>query len=188
MDAWKLCSVTGLAALLAACVGGSLTTVSYVDHYPYYSPSIVQWATVDGEFNTEIYGDPFGGGRFDKETIANSLRSPRYLSRAKMTTRPERDPGNDSHRIVLVFNPIGVPNSKELCADVERVRFGEPGGGLQVMGAFCAGDEVASTAYATGPAAGSPDDPALQSTMNLLLAEMLRPKDPNAGGDCQGDC
>ena len=175
-------------ALLAACVGGNATTLTYVDHYPYYSPGVVQWAAVDGEFNTEIYGDPFGGGRFDKETIANSLRSPTYLSRAKMTTRPERDPRNDSHRVVLVFNPVGVPDSHAMCGAADQVRVGAPGGGLRVMGAFCAGKEVVSTAYATGPAAGSPDDPAFQSTMNMLLTEMLPSKDPNQGGDCDRGC
>ena len=90
MTACKLLLALGLAALLAACAGGNFSTVSYVDHYPYYSPGVVQWAAIDGEFNTEIYGDPFGGGRFDNEAIANSLRSPAYISPAKMTTRPTR--------------------------------------------------------------------------------------------------
>ncbi len=188
MTACKLLLASGLTALLAACVGGGVSTVSYVDHYPYYSPGVVQWAAIDGEFNTEIYGDPFGGGRFDKETIANSLRSPPYLSRVKMTTRPERDPRNDSHRVVLVFNPVGIPDDRVMCGAADQVRIGAPGGGLQVMGAFCAGEEVVSTAYATGPTADSPDDPAFQSTMNMLLAEMLQSKDPNQGADCNGDC
>ena len=188
MTAYKLLLATGLAALLAACVGGNASTLTYVDHYPYYSPGVVQWAVVDGEFNTEIHGDPFGGGRFDKETIANSLRWPPYLSRAKMTTRPERDPRNDSHRVVLVFNPVGVPDSHALCDAADQVRVATPGSGLQVMGAFCAGGELVSTAYATGPTADSPDDPAFQSTMNMLLSEMLISKDPNQGADCNGDC
>ncbi len=171
----------GLLGIVLTSEGANATTLTYVDHYPYYSPGVVQWAMIDGEFNTEIYGDPFGGGRFDKETIANSLRSPTYLSRAKMTTRPARDPRNDSHRVVLVFNPVGVPDSHAMCGAADQVRIGASGGGLRVMGAFCAGKEVVSTAYATGPAAGSPDDPAFQSTMNMLLTEMLPSKDPNEG-------
>lgn len=187
MTACKLLLATGLAALLAACTGGNLSILTHVDHYPYYSPGVVQWAVIDGEFNTEIYGDPFGGGRFDNESIANSLRSPAYISPAKMTTRPTRDPRNDSHRVVLVFNPVGIPDSHALCGAADQVRIGAPGDGLQVMGAFCAGDEVASTAYATGPGAESPDDPAFQATMNTLLAEMLKPKAEN-DNDCTGDC
>lgn len=175
------------ALVLAACAG--MTTVTRTDHYPFYTPNVVQYAIADGELAAEIYGQPFPGADVDAETIASRLGMPGIFQRARVTTRPTADPRNDHYRLVVAFNPTGVPIARLLCTDPDRLRAGGGGGGgLQAMAAFCAGPDIASQTFVSGPPATGPDDPAFRASMNQLMVTLFLPQDEGARADCIRQC
>lgn len=177
----------GTALVLAACAG--VTTVTRVDHYPFYTPNVVQYAIADGELAAEIYGQPFPGAGTDAETIASRLGLPGIFQRAKVTTRPTADPNNDHYRLVVAFDPAGAPIARRLCTDPDSLRAGSGGGGgLQAMAAFCAGSEIASQSFVSGPPATGPDDPAFRASMNQLMVTLFLPQDEGARADCVRRC
>ena len=177
----------GTALVLAACAG--VTTVTRTDHYPFYTPDVVQYAIADGELAAEIHGQPFPGAGTDAESIARRLSLPGIFQRTRVTTRPTADPGNDHYRLVVAFNPAGAPIARRLCTDPDRLRAGGgDGGGLRAMAAFCAGPEIASQTFVSGPPATGPDDPAFRAAMNQLMVTLFLPQDEGARADCLRAC
>jgi len=177
-------SLTALAAFaLAACNGSGIPVVTYIDTNPYYNPATVSWTVVDGRFPAEIHGQPFADRTETGEAIAAAISGPSYAPPARLTAAPAAAEKRAGHRVVLVFNPSVFPSFKQLCADAGAIQTdGASGTTMIVHAAYCAREEVVSTAVLRAPPGKDPSDPVFHKSMQQLIENLLPPIDPNDDG------
>ncbi len=180
-------SIRPLAVLaafaLAACNGGGMTVVTYVDTNPSYNPATVLWTVVDGRFPAEIHGQPLADRTETAEAIAAAVSGPSYAPPARLTADPAAAEKRAGHRVVLVFNPSTFPSFRRLCADAGGIQTaGASGSAMIVHAAYCARDEVVSTAVLSAAAGRDPSDPVFHKNMQQLIENLLPPVDPNDDG------
>jgi len=177
-------SLTALAIFtLAACNGGGLTMVNYIDTNPYYNPSTVSWTVVDGRFPAEVYGQPFADRTETAETIAAAISGPSYAPPSRLTADPAAAEKRAGHRVVLVFNPSAFPSFKRLCADASAIKTaGASASVMNVHAAYCARDEVVSTGVLRAAPGKDPSDPVFHKSMQHLIENLLPPTSPNDDG------
>ena len=170
-----------IALLAAGCAGGGMYLTTHIDQNPGYSPSLVLYAIGDGELATEIHGRAFMKAPMDGEAIASRLALPGWFPPARLTTRPSEEGRmayNNSHRLVLFFNPERPVSGGILCTAPEKLTSHPDAVQLRVQAAFCSGDEVTSEAYGRGPVASDSRDPALQKLLDQMLLDLFPPRNP----------
>jgi hypothetical protein len=174
-------------AALAACT--QTTRVGSADLTTLYTSTTMGYAARGGELATEVRGNPFGTA-YDNERVVAALKSPGWHRSFRFTTRPNPETAS-SYRLILRFNPPpGGPVGDQLCRGQEWGNFAPGGGPIVAHGTLCADDRLASEVRAYGGPATSPEDPAFQTTMNAMLAELLPPVNRaiELNGDRCGDC
>jgi len=183
----RLSLILPAAVVLAGCVTGG-SRVGPAELTSLYTSQTMAYAARGGELTTEIRGYPFSGQGIAAEQVASTLRAPAWHRQFRFTTLPNQETAT-SYRLVLRFNaPVGPPTGERICAGEEPGQFGPAGSGLVAQGVLCANDRLAAEARAYGGPVQSPSDPAFQSTMNALLAELMPPNNPmiERNGSCRG--
>jgi len=170
--------VIGVIALVSLGACAESSNVSYVDVNPYYRPSLVSWMTVDGRMPAEIHGQPFPTGQIEPDAIAETIAGPAFASPSRLTADPAAAEARGGHRIVLVFNPEGVPKFRQVCADAASIKRTAPGEQMTTHAAFCAREEIVSTAVVKSKTGSNTADPLFQSAMSQLIANLLPAFDP----------
>jgi len=161
---------------LVACA--QTPKVSYVDASPYYRPSLVSWMVVDGQLPAEIHGQPFPSGQVKPDVIAAAIAGPAFVSPSKLTTDPAAAEARGGHRIVLVFNPEGAPRFRQICDNAAAIPQSAPGERTITHAAFCAREEIVTSAVVTAETGSNVDDPLFQSAMAQLITNLLPALDP----------
>lgn len=181
----NIVAALALGGLLSACEAGGGTL--YGENYQaFYQPSLVNYAAREGYMPVAVYGQPFGPD--SPAQVASQIRMPGGHVQVPFAATPEAQAG-ESGRVVLLFSGGGpAPGGDRLCrmhgdtAPPADPRTGK----LSVMAAFCHGDGLASEVQLVAPRPSRPDDPAFRNAMQIMLARLLPPHDPNRGDDCPG--
>lgn len=166
--------------LLAGCAAG-VATITHDDLAPFYSPQVVNYTAQNGEFPTAIYGNPFGSGA--DRALLEGMRIPGDFTPAVLKPIAKGEPRTDGH-FVFIFDAELAPGGRAACKAPEKVKLGTSRAQIQLQGAFCYGDEMASEALLTTARPSRPDDPRFRAEMDQFLAILLKPYD-DQHSDCQ---
>lgn len=160
---------------LSACIGGvPVVTPVQVNSY---DPSMLSYAAGNGGMHVEIYGNPFGGEQAAfEEKVANALTKAHRGPDFPVT--PEKAANQQTvYRLVMAFN---TPHpGYRIC----RTPGGEAAAGspVTVYAALCQGGRSV-TSLSGQIAVSGPDDPAFDSLMTQVAANLLPARNPDMDG------
>ncbi len=172
----RVAAVAGLLGV-AGCANAIQAGDTDVTHM--LSPQFLAAATAHGELQTVVYGQPFGPGMIDGESIARQMVSPGEVPPFRFTTHPDAR-ANTLYRVVLAFNPprntYGSGNAA--CADDARDMFENrqqlaEGGRTAVVATFCAGSRYVSQVTVYSPPARGADDPMFQALIRQTVTYLF---------------
>jgi hypothetical protein len=146
---------TSTALALTACVTSTQTSKAYVS--PFYSADVVRYVTSGGAMPLEVKGQPFAGMDGNNVTwhTAQRMELPSWFVTRKFAPAPVEGTPSGNYRTVIVFNSAELTiDSEDVCRDTAEIKVTPPGRRVNVIAAFCAGDEVVTDTYGSTTASG----------------------------------
>ena len=171
------------AGLLATStlVGCVATSIQETEVDPYYTPDLVRGIAAYGEFPTEVRGSPFAAHAEVADKVLARLRMPGMFPQARFV--PARS--TRQHRVVVVFSPT-LPGlrGQEACRDLGGMKLATGAEQIDIVAAFCVGDQVLTQIRVQGAAVPGPEDPAFGRVLDQTMISLLPFNDTDRTGDC----
>jgi hypothetical protein len=170
-------AVPALLLGLGACSGGILMQSSSDALFTPGVASTFAYAAADRDMTTVIVGNPF---QLSKDTVeravTDAMQGNHFGPRTRFTTTPGPD-ARGRFRIVMLFDgPVAIPDDR-LCEDPAALPPPAPRDRIQLVTAFCAGDDMMSWVQAFAPRGASPDDPVFRSMVRSSMWQLIPPAD-----------
>jgi hypothetical protein len=154
----KLATTAVLAAsalALGACLTPTQTSTPNIS--PFYSAQVVGYVTSGGAMPLEVRGQPFAGMKAEKVTAdtARRLKLPDWFATREFAPAPIDGAPSGNYRTVIVFNSAELTtDSDDVCRASDKIEVTPPGNRVNVIAAFCAGEEVITDTYGSTVASG----------------------------------
>lgn len=125
-------AVTAMALATGGCVIGSGTLYHTDNPYQFFT-----YAAAHGGVPAMVVGDPYPGRRAQVESAAVAALERNFPSLGKAFWATPAARGDGTTKVVLMFNPPGIPLAAAVCADPTAVQSGPGGPRMTVDVVYC---------------------------------------------------
>jgi hypothetical protein len=163
---------------LAACAGDQTLIASH-DINRAYDEHQVGFATRDGRsIPVVIAGTPFNTSRAALDAAVTMAMNGSNFGPAVTFAVDPAKPATQNSRVVMAFNPEGIPLSGSLCLAVPQSR---PASGvdLRVVAAYCQGSQPMTEATGSIGNVNGPDSPNFRALTVQLTQALFPPRNPH---------
>ena len=168
--------LAGSLMFLTTCSAGGVRLTHQQTDMAYDSGEVA-YAGAGRDLLVEIYGNPFDSdtAAFPK-AVTDAMQGRNWGQRMNFTTTPGEN-ARTLYKVVLLFNPPVTLLAQKLCSESAEALAARPtpGGGINVLGAFCRSDKSLTEIKGYIETASGHDDIAFRELVGQVTQGLFPP-------------
>ncbi len=178
--------LAGSLLLLTACAPGNVR-LTHQETDSAYNSGEVAYAGAGRDLLVVIYGNPFDSdtGAF-QSAVTGAMQGRNWGQRMNFTTTPGPD-ARPLYKVVLLFSPPVDLMAQKLCSEPAGTLSAKPapGGGINVLAAFCRGGKALTEIKGYIESAPGHDDTAFRELVGQVTQGLFPPDRRDDDDDCR---
>lgn len=178
--------LAGSLMFVAACAPGNVR-LTHQETDSAYDSGEMAYAGAGRDLLVVIYGNPFDGDTAEfQNAVTGAMQGRNWGQRMNFTTTPGPE-ARTLYKVVLLFGPPVDLMAQKLCSEPAGALSAKPapGGGIDVLGAFCRSDKSLTEIKGHIESAPGHDDPAFRELVGQVTQALFPPGRRDDDDDCR---
>lgn len=178
--------LAGSLMFVAACAPGNVR-LTHQETDSAYDSGEMAYAGAGRDLLVVIYGNPFDGDTAEfQNAVTGAMQGRNWGQRMNFTTTPGPE-ARLTYKVVLLFDPPVDLMAQKLCSEPAGALSAKPapGGGIDVLGAFCRSDKSLTEIKGHIESAPGHDDPAFRELVGQVTQALFPPGRRDDDDDCR---